>query len=301
MCMLAVYRSVRLVLFVTAVLVATHASALDAGRGDGGAAGVPQTKEYGDLSLSLSLTLPPEGVKPPSADTKIPSTEPQIEAASQPSQKLSDIQAQIEAVEKLIETRERLRAGGATGSADTQFDFGSFTMSFMAVDPHTLILMLALIIAILLLWYVRRRSVRAARPSRYRFTETMQGETSSELPGYDSRVAHGATGQAINIDVDSGSIKQSILPPEFQALEEAEIYLRFGHDKLAEEALNQAIKLNPQNPHVYLKLLRILFSREERVAFEALARQLHELDDEAVWEQAIEMGRALDADNPLYH
>jgi tetratricopeptide repeat protein len=60
---------------------------------------------------------------------------------------------------------------------------------------------------------------------------------------------------------------QSILPPEYETLEEADIYLRFGHDKLAEEALREAIKINPGNPQAYLTLLRICFSRKDSALF----------------------------------
>jgi pilus assembly protein FimV len=93
---------------------------------------------------------------------------------------------------------------------------------------------------------------------------------------------------------------QSILPPEYEMLQEADIYLRFGHDKLAEEALREAIKINPKNPQAYLTLLRICFSRKDSTAFVALAKQLQPLSDENVWAKVAEMGRTLDPANILY-
>ena len=93
---------------------------------------------------------------------------------------------------------------------------------------------------------------------------------------------------------------QSIFPPEYEMLEEADIYLRFGHDKLAEEALREAIKINPRNPQAYLTLLRICFSRKDSAGFVALAKQLQPLSDENVWAKVAEMGRALDPANTLY-
>ena len=93
---------------------------------------------------------------------------------------------------------------------------------------------------------------------------------------------------------------QSILPPEYEMLEEADIYLRFGHDKLAEEALREAIKINPRNPQAYLTLSRIYFSHEDTVAFLALAKQIKSLGDEDVWHNVAEMGRSLDSNNTLY-
>jgi pilus assembly protein FimV len=95
-------------------------------------------------------------------------------------------------------------------------------------------------------------------------------------------------------------ISQSILPPEYEMLEEADIYLRFGHDKLAEEVLREAIKVNPKNPQVYLRLLRIYFAREDSVAFLALAQHMKPLGDGMAWAKAAEMGRNLDPDNVFY-
>jgi Tfp pilus assembly protein FimV len=94
---------------------------------------------------------------------------------------------------------------------------------------------------------------------------------------------------------------QSMLPPEYEMLEEADIYLRFGHDKLAEEALRAAIKINPRNPQAYLTLSRIYFSQEDTVAFLALAKQIKSLSDEDVWRKVAEMGRSLDPNNTLYN
>jgi pilus assembly protein FimV len=93
---------------------------------------------------------------------------------------------------------------------------------------------------------------------------------------------------------------QSILPPEYEMLEEADIYLRFGHDKLAEEVLREAIKVNPKNPQIYLRLLRIYFAREDSVAFLAVAKHMKPLGDGMAWVKAAEMGRNLDPDNVLY-
>jgi pilus assembly protein FimV len=94
---------------------------------------------------------------------------------------------------------------------------------------------------------------------------------------------------------------QSILPPEYEMLEEADIYLRFGHDKLAEEALREAIRINPRNPQAYLTLSRIYFSRGDTLGFLDLAKQLKSISDVNVWNKVAEMGRSLDSNNPLYN
>ncbi|MBK9160606.1 MAG: hypothetical protein IPM27_03435 [Nitrosomonadales bacterium] len=94
---------------------------------------------------------------------------------------------------------------------------------------------------------------------------------------------------------------ESILPPEYELLEEADIYLRFGHDKLAEEVLREAIKINPKNPQAYLTLLRVYESREDRLAFLSVAQHLKSLGDDNAWKKALEMGREFDPDNDFYH
>ena len=106
--------------------------------------------------------------------------------------------------------------------------------------------------------------------------------------------------QTIKTPAHDEEKSQSILPPEYEMLEEADIYLRFGHDKLAEEVLREAIKVNPKNPQAYLRLLRICFAREDSVAFLAVAQHLKSLGDGMAWAKATEMGRNLDPDNALY-
>ncbi|MDD4927846.1 MAG: hypothetical protein PHP85_01045 [Gallionella sp.] len=91
-----------------------------------------------------------------------------------------------------------------------------------------------------------------------------------------------------------------IVPPEYAILMEANRYLRSGNDKLAEEALIQAISVNPKNLYGYQTLLGIYESRGDAMRFENIARQLKLIGDEAVFKAAAETGRRLDPDNPLY-
>lgn len=91
-----------------------------------------------------------------------------------------------------------------------------------------------------------------------------------------------------------------IVPPEYAILMEANRYLRSGNDKLAEEALIQAISVNPKNLYGYQTLLGIYESRGDAKRFENIARQLKLIGDEAVFKAAAETGRRLDPDNPLY-
>jgi pilus assembly protein FimV len=91
-----------------------------------------------------------------------------------------------------------------------------------------------------------------------------------------------------------------IVPPEYAILLEANRYLRSGQDKLAEDALIRAIQVNPKNPYGYHALLKIYGARKDATSFENIARQLKETGDEAAFNEAAEMGRQLDPDNPLY-
>lgn len=90
------------------------------------------------------------------------------------------------------------------------------------------------------------------------------------------------------------------VPPEYELLMQAKQYLRTGNDKLAEDALIQAIQINPKNIFGYQALLSIYESRADTKRFENVAQLLKENGDAAAFEEAAEMGRKLDPDNPLY-
>ncbi len=92
----------------------------------------------------------------------------------------------------------------------------------------------------------------------------------------------------------------STLPPEYDLLEEANIYLRFGHDKLAEEVLYDALKINPKNADIYLTLLGIFDTRADAQGFEKLAKEFKVIADAQSWSRVVAMGRVLDIGNSLY-
>ncbi len=109
------------------------------------------------------------------------------------------------------------------------------------------------------------------------------GETSMKMPAYQKQKL------------------ESNVPPEYDMLEEADVYLRFGHDKLAEEVLLEAIQVNPNNPHAYLTLLGIYASREDSTTFFTWAQKVKVLGDAKAWKEAAEMGYKLEPANPFYH
>ncbi len=106
--------------------------------------------------------------------------------------------------------------------------------------------------------------------------------------------------QSMKIPAFKEQKAQPSLPAEFDLMEEANIYLRFGHDKLAEEVLRDALKINASNPDVYISLLGIFDTRGDAKGFEQVAKKLKPLADEATWKQVTAMGKVLDLGNPLY-
>ena len=92
----------------------------------------------------------------------------------------------------------------------------------------------------------------------------------------------------------------SNLPPEYDLLEEADIYLRFGHDKLAEEVLRDALKINSANPEIHLKLLGIFDTRGDAKGYQAAALEMKTIANTEIWKKVAEMGKRLDIGNSLY-
>ena len=96
-----------------------------------------------------------------------------------------------------------------------------------------------------------------------------------------------------------GSIDTTDVDP----IAEAEVYMAYGRDVQAEEILREAMARDPQRYEIHLKLLEIYANRKDQGSYEALARQLYVATGGTPnpdWEKAAEMGRGLDASNPLY-
>jgi pilus assembly protein FimV len=83
---------------------------------------------------------------------------------------------------------------------------------------------------------------------------------------------------------------------------EADVYLAYGRDLQAEEILKEAMRANPDRLAVRSKLLEVYAKRRDTKGFELLAGQLFALTgpDSEEWHKAQELGRQIDADNPLY-
>jgi pilus assembly protein FimV len=112
-------------------------------------------------------------------------------------------------------------------------------------------------------------------------TKTVQlGDVSMKVPAYESPKV------AFN--------------PEYDLLEQADIYMRFGHDNLAEEVLHEALKVNPANVQIYLTLLDLYDTNHNSVKFSEVATELEKIADPKIWDRVCKMGKRIDPDNELY-
>lgn len=87
---------------------------------------------------------------------------------------------------------------------------------------------------------------------------------------------------------------------EVDPIGEADLFLTFGRDAQAEEVLKEALKTNPANTPVRLKLLSIYANRSDSDEFFTHASVIKDSGDSAAWDKAAELGRAIDPTNPLY-
>jgi pilus assembly protein FimV len=89
---------------------------------------------------------------------------------------------------------------------------------------------------------------------------------------------------------------------ELDPVAEAEVYLAYGKDVPAEEILKEGLQQDPARVAIHLKLLSIYAKRQDTRSFEAVAKQVSPLVDTTSndWAQVQEMGKSIDASNPLY-
>lgn len=83
---------------------------------------------------------------------------------------------------------------------------------------------------------------------------------------------------------------------------EADVYLAYGRDLQAEEILKEAMRTTPTRVAIHSKLMEIYAKRRDTKAFEVVAIEAYNLTrgDGPEWAYIAEMGRDLEASNPLY-
>lgn len=92
------------------------------------------------------------------------------------------------------------------------------------------------------------------------------------------------------------------LPPDGDALSEADVYLAYGRYDQARELLDKALSSEPENVSLRLKLLETLALMQDEEGFAAHARLLRSQvgDGDPAWRRALEMGRQFLPTDPLF-
>lgn len=150
-------------------------------------------------------------------------------------------------------------------------------------------------------WYRRRQgqqSGSAAKAGRGQWDNT--SSTSFEIGG-GARVD--------TTDIGTAALSSTLYPDsqlevahELDPVAEAEVYLAYGKDVPAEEILKEGLQQDPTRVAIHIKLLGIFAKRGDAKSFEAMAREVSALLQSTGpdWAQVQEMGRSIDASNPLY-
>jgi pilus assembly protein FimV len=89
---------------------------------------------------------------------------------------------------------------------------------------------------------------------------------------------------------------------EVDPIAEADVYIAYGREAQAEEILKEALNRQPARQAIRLKLLEIYSGRKDVRAFEAVAREMHEMTggQNEEWPKVVTLGLAIDSENPLY-
>ena len=113
----------------------------------------------------------------------------------------------------------------------------------------------------------------------------------------DTRDASGASSSM------SYSLSQLDAIGDVDPVAEADVYLAYGRDLLAEEILKEAMRSTPDRLAIRTKLLEVYAKRRDTKGYELLATQLYSLTkgegDE--WHKTQELGQQIDPDNPMYN
>ncbi len=90
---------------------------------------------------------------------------------------------------------------------------------------------------------------------------------------------------------------------EIDPIAEADVYLAYRRYEQAESLLKEAIQNDEERHELKLKLMEIYHTTKDKEAFEAQAEALYAAlggEEDGLWQQAVEMGRDLCPDHPLF-
>ena len=159
--------------------------------------------------------------------------------------------------------------------------------------------LLALVLAGLGAWSVRRRYKKAASETSF-LESRMQPDSFFGASGgqhVDTRDVSRTSASSMGY-----SLSQLDAIGDVDPVAEADVYLAYGRDLQAEEILKEAMRTTPDRLAVRTKLLEVYAKRRDSKGFELLATQLYALTKGtgADWARAQELGRQVDAENMLY-
>ena len=159
--------------------------------------------------------------------------------------------------------------------------------------------LLALVLAGLGAWSVRRRYKKAASETSF-LESRMQPDSFFGASGgqhVDTRDTSRTNASSMGY-----SLSQLDAIGDVDPVAEADVYLAYGRDLQAEEILKEAMRTTPDRLAVRTKLLEVYAKRRDTKGFELLATQLYALTKGtgADWARAQELGRQCDAENMLY-
>ena len=136
------------------------------------------------------------------------------------------------------------------------------------------------------------------------------GQKKSSKKKDDIGAATGSWRTPVAPSPDTGDFTQTSAAPALMSvaaalddvdpISEADLFLNFGRDAQAEEILKDALKKNPANIQVKLKLLSIYVNRKDSKTFSKYAQEIKDSGDTSAWERAAVMGREVDPSNPNY-
>lgn len=89
---------------------------------------------------------------------------------------------------------------------------------------------------------------------------------------------------------------------EVDPIAEADVYIAYGREAQAEDILREALARQPERQPIRYKLLQIYAARSDLDAFEAVAREMHQMTggQGEDWEKAAALGLSIDPLHPLY-
>lgn len=187
--------------------------------------------------------------------------------------------------------------------AKIQDILGGFAGDSMTMAVGGVVALAALLVG---LTYFRRRRQAEAEFEESILTDT--GTTTEEVAttesgGQSAAMATSSAGNTSFLSDFSQGGMGNISTDEVDPLAETEVYLAYGRDEQAEEILKEAVNKDPGRQELKLKLLEIYSARNDVGAFETMAEELYAAQEGRggeLWNTVAEMGRKLNAENPMF-